>query len=103
MTVRSDRVRARDSSIIEFSVALGTFALMILSFVSPARAEPRGRATLNLHVTDAESGRGLPCRVTIVDRRGELVPLTADSGARLAVRPGVVYSPDGAARVGLAG
>jgi hypothetical protein len=102
MRVSLDGCWASNSATIAFSAALGIFALMILVVVPPTWAEPGSRATLNIHVADADSGHGLPCRVTIVDRRGELVPLTAEPGARLAVRPGVVYSPDGAARVGLA-
>jgi hypothetical protein len=46
-------------------------------------------------------GRPIPARVTIVDRRGYLPPLLADPGQRLAVRPGVVYTGDGRARVSL--
>ena len=45
--------------------------------------------------------RGLPCRITIVDDRGALAPLVVAPDSRLAARPGVVYTPDGRALIGL--
>jgi hypothetical protein len=66
---------------------------------------PRGEAlqgaTLVVRVSDADSGRGLPCRITVVDDRGSLAPLSADPAPPLAVRPGVAYTADGRARLGL--
>ena len=52
-------------------------------------------------MTDADSGRDLPCRITVVDEGGSLAPLTADPSPKLAVRPGVAYSADGRARLRL--
>ncbi|HEX6926338.1 MAG TPA: CehA/McbA family metallohydrolase [Longimicrobiaceae bacterium] len=43
----------------------------------------------------------LPGRITIVDGEGALVELATESGGRLAVRPGVVYTGDGRAEVRL--
>jgi len=68
---------------------------------SAARLEPGGRSRLEVRVSDADPGRTLPCRLTIVDSRGELAPLVVDPVMRLAVRPGVVYTPNGAADIGL--
>ncbi len=75
--------------------------------IEEIRLDPRapsdaiGRTTLEVRATDAETGRGLPCRLTIVDRRGSLAPLRVEPGSRLAARPGVVYTPDGRAAIGL--
>jgi len=66
-------------------------------------AETLTQATLRLQVTDAEAKAGLPCRLTIVDAEGALAafrPGTTNQ-AELAARPGVLYSRDGAATVGL--
>ena len=63
--------------------------------------EALGRATLEVRVTEPGRAGGLPCRITIVDDRGALVPLVVPPGSRLAARPGVVYTPDGRASVGL--
>jgi len=60
-----------------------------------------GRSTLNVSVTDADTKEPLPCRITITDGEGVLAPLIVDPGSRLAARPGVVYTPDGCARIGL--
>lgn len=63
--------------------------------------EAVNQAALEVQVTDGESGVGLPCRITIADRDGALAPLYASPGQHLAVRPGVAYTPDGKARLGL--
>jgi hypothetical protein len=63
--------------------------------------EAIAEATLSFQITDAESGEPIPCRVTIADEHGALVPLSAAPDAPLAVRPGVVYSGDGRGAVQL--
>src|SRR5262249_2608052 len=58
-------------------------------------------ATLQVQVKDAEDAGALPCRITITDEAGNLVPLIARDGQKLAVRPGVVYTGNGEASLGL--
>jgi hypothetical protein len=58
-------------------------------------------AKLEVSVTEPGRHGGLPCRITIVDDRGALAPLVVAQDSRLAARPGVVYTPDGHARIGL--
>ena len=83
-----------------YLIYLGRCAALIVLFTL---AQPAGaqEATLDVRVTDSDSCRGLPCRLTIVDERGALAPLSVAPAPRLAVRPGVVYSADGRARIGL--
>jgi len=74
-------------------------------------ARPMGEAlreaTVAVSVTDVVEHKPLPCRLTIVDEHGALAALLAltnapDSRALfVAARPGVVYTGDGEARVGL--
>lgn len=64
-------------------------------------AEALGEAILAVTVTDTDSGTGIPCRLTLVDREDALAPLQA-LGGRLATRTGVVYTGDGVARIGVA-
>jgi hypothetical protein len=64
------------------------------------RAEIVREAAFEVTITDADTARPLPCRLTIVDERGALVPLGLASNETLAVRPGVVYTSTG--RVALA-
>jgi hypothetical protein len=76
------------------------------------------RCSVSVVVTEALNAehRPVPCRITIADERGALVPVhtNPDStlptgrgvietkpGQRLAVRTGVVYTPDGSANFGL--
>jgi len=59
-------------------------------------------ATLDVEVVDGVSERPLPCRVTIVDEAGSLAALGISSDLGLAVRPGVVYTATGKAKIGLA-
>lgn len=68
------------------------------------RALPVMDFPLELAATEAETGRPIPCRYTIVDAdTGALVLIGAESDDRLAVREGVVYSLDGSAAFRLAG
>jgi hypothetical protein len=66
---------------------------------------PRDRILSEAHVevtvADAANSRSVPCRLTIVDAAGALMTVGAASRAGLAVRPGVIYTADGAAKFGL--
>jgi hypothetical protein len=59
--------------------------------------EAVGQATIDVVVTDARNNGPLPCRITVTDPNGVLLPLWSEPGSQLAVRPGVVYSADGRA------
>jgi hypothetical protein len=63
--------------------------------------EALGGAKLEVRVNEPGRDAGLPCRITIVDDRGALAPLVVERDSHLAARPGVVYTPDGRARIGL--
>jgi hypothetical protein len=71
--------------------------------------ETLGAATLAIRVSDDESQRPLPCRITIVDQNGSLFPFhtsasqpaTLSSQPAVAARPGVIYTGDGVANIGL--
>jgi hypothetical protein len=65
------------------------------------RRQALSEATLDVTVTDGGGGTPLPCRLTIADSHGGLVSLGTPSDAHLAVRPGVVYTGDGHARIEL--
>ena len=55
----------------------------------------------SLEVSIVEDGKPVPCRVTIADTEGFLVPLHVEPNRKLAIRPGVVYTLDGKVSVGL--
>lgn len=60
-------------------------------------------STLNVRVTESPEGTPLPCRITIVDGNGALVALVP-AGPEISgfiTRPGVIYTRDGMAQVGL--
>ena len=60
------------------------------------------QATLDIRVRDAVDSNSLPCRITVVDAQGSLPSLVAPTnGPFVAVRPGVVYTGDGQAQLGL--
>jgi hypothetical protein len=54
-------------------------------------------ATFDVTVTEADTTKPLPARLTIVDANGDLAPLGLASDRTLAVRTGVVYTADGRA------
>ena len=59
---------------------------------------PEFDAVLNLNCVNADTGKAMPCRFTIIDTTtGALVLLGAESNDRQAVRAGVIYSLDGKA------
>lgn len=76
------------------------------------RIDPRppeeavAEAAVEFQVTDLATGRPMPCRITIDNQHGALAPLrnitngVADA-LPIAVRPGVIYTGDGRAGVGL--
>jgi hypothetical protein len=72
-----------------------------IALVPRPRDEAVGAATLDLTVTDSDSGAALPCRLTITDGENALAPLRPAPDQRLAVRTGVVYTGDGRARIGV--
>src|SRR5262245_13440578 len=65
------------------------------------RGTALGEARLQVSVTDSTDGRALPCRLTVVDAAGSLMATDAVSREGLAVRPGVLYTADGTADVGV--
>jgi hypothetical protein len=65
-------------------------------------AKVLGEASIEVRVTDEVNRKPIPCRITVTTPDGALVPLRAESPGRLAVREGVIYTGDGAARFTLA-
>jgi hypothetical protein len=65
-------------------------------------AAPEEQSWLDVTVTDAASRERIPARITIVDTDGALPALSATPTTSLAVRPGVVYTATGQAKVQLA-
>jgi hypothetical protein len=63
-------------------------------------AEALHEATLEVTVEEPDHG-ALAARITIVDEQGALAPVIAAPGELLAVRPGVVYTGSGRARIGV--
>jgi len=65
------------------------------------------QSTLQIKVTEKLSKSGLPCRITLADVKGALMPLrildaAANDPSRLiAARPGVAYTRDGIATLGV--
>ena len=70
-----------------------------IQLVPQARADYLSES--KLQVTVREGGTPIPARITVVDEQGFLLALHAPSHARLGVRPGVIYTGDGRAEVGL--
>lgn len=74
---------------------------------SRPREKALSQSKLQIKVTDKNSRNGLPCRITLADDKGALMPLRVlDTGASdpsrlLATRPGVVYTRDGMATLGV--
>ena len=76
-------------------------------FIGRIELDPRpltealSEGTIEISVTQTDTDTGVPCRITLVNAQGELVPIHSLPGQNLAVRPGVVYTPDGTAKIGV--
>jgi len=57
--------------------------------------------SLTVGIKDADNGKSLPCRITILDENEALAALHPAPEQRLAHRPGVIYVSHGQARIGL--
>jgi hypothetical protein len=64
-------------------------------------ADVLSEGSVDIQVTEAETDKPLPCRLTIVDASGSLQMTGASSSDELAVRPGVIYAARGHAKIGL--
>ena len=58
-------------------------------------------AKMDVTVTDAATGKAMPCRLTLTRTDGTLQPLRAEPAHNVAVRIGVVYTRDGRAQLSL--
>jgi hypothetical protein len=77
--------------------------------------EALNESTLIINVSDEENGQPLPARITVADTNGSLFPFYVDTAQSttnqqpttnnpqrlLALRPGVIYTGNGTARLGL--
>jgi hypothetical protein len=65
------------------------------------REQVLSEATLDVVVHEEPGGRAIPSRITVVNAHGTLVSFGTASGPQHAVRPGVVYSGNGAVQLKL--
>ena len=89
LTVSTDSTRGPDD------IRVGEISL----FDQP-RAVVLSEAEVTIRVVDSD-GTAIPCRLTILNQSGALSAVGAQSSTTLAVRPGVVYTANGLARLGL--
>jgi len=95
-TVRDglNELRIEGSGAASDDVSIGQIRLL-----DRPRAEAIGEATVDVTVREAPGDRAIPCRITVADADGALAALGNASDNGHAVRPGVVYSRDGTARL----
>lgn len=84
---------ARSPSPLLDDIVLGEITL-----ASQPRAALLARAAVTVSVTDADTGAVLPCRLTLADTSGELMPWQRAPAQQLALRTGVIYTGDGQAK-----
>jgi hypothetical protein len=72
-----------------------------VTLIGRHREQVLSDATVDVSVRENPGGRAIPSRITVVDENGTLVSLGNASGPQHAVRPGVVYTGTGAARLKL--
>ncbi len=89
LTLKSDSERGPDD------IRVGEIVLF-----DQARDQVLGQGEVTVRVVDAQA-QSLPCRLTILDAKGSLSTVGAQSTNTLAVRPGIVYTANGQARFSL--
>ncbi len=72
-----------------------------VTVIDRPRAEVMTEATLDISVREQPGGVAVPGRITVADEHGALVSLGIVTDATHAVRPGVVYTGTGSARLRL--
>lgn len=72
-----------------------------VALVEAGRGDWLTGGTVSVSVSDAESGRLLPCRLTVTRSDGTLAALSASPENEVAVRSGVVYTRQGEATLSL--
>lgn len=72
-----------------------------IELLDRARKDLLAESNIQISVIDGDSSKLIPCRLTIVDGHGALVPLGIESNLSLAVRPGVIYTGTGKAAIRL--
>lgn len=72
-----------------------------IALVAAAKDAWLGGGTVSVSVNDVESGRPLPCRLTVTRPDGTLAALSASPENEVAVRSGVVYTRQGQATLSL--
>ncbi len=76
--------------------------LLCLNFSASSRQTDSQRGdSVRIRVTDGSPGKPLPCRITIVDSNGMLARIDAGKSPHVAIRPGVIYTGNGEARINL--
>lgn len=92
MTSGKHELRIGCSAKVIDDVLIGEAALL-----DRARDAVLADAAVDVTVVDSVK-RPIPCRLTIIDEHGSMMTTAVAADARLAVRPGVIYSGDGRAR-----
>jgi hypothetical protein len=70
-----------------------------IALLDRTRTQVLSESRVDVSVVEEPGGRGLPSRITLTNEHGTLVSLGTETGAGHAVRPGVVYTRDGTARL----
>lgn len=100
LPIPANLLRDGENEIHIFTKAPEDILVHDLSIAAGAKASLLSGGPLTIQVQD-DAGINIPARLTIVDTNGTLTALHESGGTHLAVRPGVVYTGDGIARVSL--
>jgi hypothetical protein len=92
----ANELRIEGSGTASDDVLVGPIAIL-----DRRRATVLSEATIDVSVRQAPRGEALPCRITVVDAQGALIALGTATDSAHAVRPGVVYTGTGDARLAL--
>ncbi len=92
----ANELRIHSTAATSDDVLIGQAAL-----IDRPREQVLSDATVDVSVREEPGGREVPSRITVADEHGTLIALGNVSGPEHAIRPGVVYSRNGAVRLKL--
>jgi hypothetical protein len=100
ISIPADALRDGENELRIYSKASDDILIHSLAIGDDAKTNLLTAGPLTINVNDS-GGAPMPARVTIVDSNGTMTALIGLSTTNLAVRPGVIYTSNGSARVAL--
>lgn len=96
ISIPPNALRDGENEIRIYSKAPDSILIHSISIADDSKTNLCTAGPIRIEITDAGNAP-LPARITILDSHGSMAPFVLHGGTNFAARPGVIYTPDGAA------